>query len=179
MNAAQNRRFHALLNQAGLLEEKKALVRYFSANRTESSKELAPHQVQTLLDWLAAQVPGAAAPRPVAPAPAPTAKRATAYGDEAAHRMRRKIFALARAIGWATGETPEDKAMNAAVVDAFCVARGYLKKPLHQYTTAELPKLVSQWEQIQKHTTHAAANRAVQALLAEAGLSVTTKRAPR
>ena len=42
MNAAQNRRFHALLNQAGLREEKKALVRYFSANRTESSKELAP-----------------------------------------------------------------------------------------------------------------------------------------
>jgi hypothetical protein len=96
-----------------------------------------------------------------------------------AQKMRRKLFAIARAMGWCSGDTAEDHAMNRAVVDKFLIEHSYLKKPLSSYTPAELPKLVSQFEQIQKHSKASEASRAVKGLLADVGLTVTTKRTPR
>ena len=78
---AQNRRLHQLLNQLGLLDDKAGLVSYFSAKRTTSTKELAEHQAQALIEHLAGLQPPTAAPQRPA-------------NDDAANRMRRKLFAI-------------------------------------------------------------------------------------
>ena len=208
MSPAQNRRLNALLTQTGMSgeAEKSALVLYFTANRSKSRKDLEPHQAQALIDHLAAQagLPGYTPPRQAAPAaqPAPAAAPAAAAPKrrgrpaapkpttarpapdaEAANRMRRKLFAIGRSIGWLSGETDEDRAMNRAKLDAFLVSKSYLKKPLKHYAPAELPKLVSQFEQIQKNVEKAAQNReagqAVAALLAELDLPTAPARRSR
>lgn len=199
MLPGQNKRLHALLQQLGLMEDKKALVWYFSAQRTESARDLEQHQAQALIEHLAASIgqPGYTPPRgvvlaaqqPAAPAPpaAPASKRRgrppgagkpqsnrPALDAEAANRMRRKVFAIGRAIGWLSGSSEADLAMNRAKLDAFMVTKSYLKKPLNSYAPAELPKLVAQFEQIEKGYKKAADNReagaAVADLLAELGL---------
>ncbi len=197
MSLAQNKRLHGLLNLLGMMEDKKALVLYFSAKRTDSARELEPHQAAALIEHLAADArargleadtgvagPPAPPPAPVAPAakrrgrPPGTAKPKPTMVPtaEQAQKMRRKIFAIGRALGWLSGNSPEDLAMNSAKLDTFLSEHGYLKKPLRYFSPAELPKLVSQFEQIQKHDKTAEASRAVKGLLAATGLSVTTKR---
>lgn len=198
MTLAQNRRLHGLLNLVGLLEEKAALVYYFSAQRTESASELEPHQAEALIEHLAAharehgleaRTAPAGPPAPTAPAAAPAPKhrgRPAGTGKprptkpaptaEAAQRMRRKLFAIGRAIGWLSGDSDADRAMNRAKLDDFLTRKSYLKKPLAHYAPAELPKLVSQFELIQKHYQQAEAGHAVKGLLAELQLPVTTKR---
>jgi hypothetical protein len=94
--------------------------------------------------------------------------------------MRRKIFAIGRAIGWLSGDTAEDHAMNRAKLDSFLLTHSYLKKPLKDYTPAELPKLVAQFELIEKQVKKAADNReagaAVAGLLGELGLPAAPAR---
>jgi hypothetical protein len=180
MSLAQNKRLNALLTQAGMAgeEEKSALVLYFTANRSTSRKDLEPHQAQALIEHLANAVgaPGYTPPHSMAPAaqPTPTTPRRSRLGApkaapdaEAANKMRRKLFAIGRAIGWLTGESRDELAMNRAKLDDFLTRRSYLKKPLAQYTPAELPKLVRQFEQIQKHVEQSTAGRAVADLLSE------------
>lgn len=158
INPAQNRRLHQLINQLGLQDDKAGLVHHFTAKRYTSTKDMAEHQAQALIDYLAGLVPPTASP--------------TAPPADAANRMRRKVFAIGRAIGWLSGETPADLAMNRAKLDQFLCARGVYKKPLNQYTAAELPKLVSQFEQIQRHYEEHGAGQAVTDLLAELNLPV-------
>jgi hypothetical protein len=97
--------------------------------------------------------------------------------------MRRKIFAIGRAIGWLSGDTDEDRAMNRAKLDTFLRTKSYLKKPLNYYAPAELPKLVAQFELIEKHVKASADNRAaggaVADLLADLNLSVAVQPARR
>lgn len=205
MLPGQNKRLHALLQQLNLMEDKKALVWYFSAQRTESARELEQHQAQALIEHLAASIgqPGYAPPRgvvlaaqqpiPTAPPTAATPKRRgrplgtsklksdrPAPDAEAANRMRRKIFAIGRAIGWLSGDTDADRAMNRAKLNSFLERKSYLKKPLNQYAPAELPKLVAQFELIEKNIKKSADNReagdAVAALLAELALPAAPAR---
>lgn len=203
MSLAQNKRLNALLTQTGMNgeTEKSALVLYFTANRSSSRKDLEPHQAQALIEHLAnvSGLPGYTPPRhaaPVAqaapvvsvPAAKPSSRQATtkpkAVPDaDAAHRMRRKIFAIGRAIGWLTGSSPEDLAMNRAKLDDFLVRKSYLKKRLNSYAPAELPKLVAQFELIEKNYAKSAANRAagdaVADLLVGLDLSVAAQPARR
>ncbi|MDQ2771555.1 MAG: hypothetical protein M3Y54_13780, partial [Bacteroidota bacterium] len=55
MSIGQNKRLHGLLNQLGLMEHKKDLVFFFTAQRSESSADLEPHQAQALIEHLATQ----------------------------------------------------------------------------------------------------------------------------
>lgn len=180
MSLAQNKRLNALLTQAGMSgeEEKSALVLYFTANRSTSRKDLEPHQAQALIEHLAKAVgvpgytlprhaPPAAQPTPAAPCRGRSTTPKATPDAEAANRMRRKLFAIGRAIGWLTGESRDELAMNRAKLDRFLTERSYLKKPLNQYASAELPKLVSQFEQIQKHVEQSTAGWAVADLLSE------------
>ncbi len=186
MSPAQNKRLNALLTQTGMNgeAEKSALVLYFTANRSGSRKDLEPHQAQALIEHLATQagLPGYTPPRHAAPAAqaapvvsAPAAKPGSSRvrkpkavpSPEAANRMRRKIFAIGRAIGWLSGDTDEDRAMNRAKLDTFLRTKSYLKKPLNYYAPAELPKLVAQFELIEKHVKASADNRAAGQAVAE------------
>ena len=94
--------------------------------------------------------------------------------------MRRKLFAIGRAIGWLSGDTDADRAMNRAKLDHFLRTKSYLKKPLNAYAPAELPKLVAQFELIEKNIKKSADNReagqAVAELLAELDLPTAPAR---
>ena len=205
MLPGQNKRLHALLGQLGLMEEKKALVWFFTAQRSESAKDLEPHQAQALIEHLAASIGagGYTPPRGLVPtaqaAPTPAADAPKRRGRppgtgqpkparpapdaEAANRMRRKIFAIGRAIGWLSGDTDADRAMNRAKLNSFLERKSYLKKPLNAYAPAELPKLVAQFELIEKNVKKQADNReagdAVAALLAELDLPAAPAPTPR
>ncbi len=59
-------------------------------------------------------------------------------------RMRKKILHLAHLMGWTL---PTGKA-NIAQVNAWCIARSTLKKPLNDHSAQELPALVTQFEMV-------------------------------
>lgn len=63
-----------------------------------------------------------------------------------AQRMRRKILSICHELGW---EKPGG-AIDWKILDDFMINRSYLHKLLNDYTEAELPKLVTQFEDILK-----------------------------
>ncbi|MFB9862387.1 phage protein GemA/Gp16 family protein [Rufibacter immobilis] len=162
MRPEQNRRLHFLLNELGLMDYKAELVEQHSATKSTSSKDLTPQEAKALIDHLErSKTRQSRDQRPQQRTPE--------------EKMRRKIFAICYTIGWIEGDSKEDRAMNRAKIDSFCTRNSYLKKPLNDYTLAELPKLVSQFELIKKHVeqskTNKEAGQAVRAVLAELGLN--------
>ncbi|WP_192821205.1 phage protein GemA/Gp16 family protein [Rufibacter sp. LB8] len=161
MRPEQNRRLHFLLNELGLMDYKAELVEQYSATKATSAKELTPQEAKALIEHLE-RSKGRQANRPQ-------------IQRTPAEKMRRKIFAICYTIGWIEGESPADRAMNRAKIDSFCARNSYLRKPLNDYTLDELPKLVSQFEQIQRHVEKSKlskeAGQAVRAVLAELGLN--------
>lgn len=123
----QNKILHALLNKTGLTEFKRELVYSYSNNRTESSKELLIDEATALINYLKKQNPETVQ----------------------AEKMRRKIIAMAHKMRW---ETEEGK-VNMKSVNNWCINKSYLKKPLMEYSLQELPKLVSQFENVYKSIT--------------------------
>jgi hypothetical protein len=77
---------------------------------------------------------------------------------KATDRMRNKILSMAHEMGWnlTPGPSPQERGgmqkpkIDMAHVNAWCTRHGYLHKPLDDYTHSELPKLVSQFEEVYK-----------------------------
>lgn len=59
-------------------------------------------------------------------------------------KMRKRILSMAHELGW---RTPDHK-VDVARVDRWCRDYGYLKKGFNDHARFELPKLVSQFEQM-------------------------------
>jgi len=147
-----------LLNDLGLMEDKKHLVSMTTRGRTDSSKELSVAEAKTLILHL----------------------EGVTKKDDGADKMRKKIFAICYNIGWIYGNSPEDRKINQAAIDKIVQKIGYLKKPLNEFTLAQLPKLVSQFEQIEKYYKNynsaqagKEADQAVSDLIKELNLSIT------
>lgn len=104
---SQNRRLHQLLNDLGLMEDKKELVRSFTNGRAESSKELSVDEAKRLIFHL----------------------EGIHKTDDPADRRRKKVLAICYNMGWIFGNSPEDQKMNTAKINAFLKRYGYLKKP--------------------------------------------------
>jgi hypothetical protein len=96
--------------------------------------------------------------------------------DGPEQRMRKKVFALAYEAGIIYGETPEDKKMNAAKLNMFLLKSGTVKKELNKMTHTELVKVVTQFQQIVKHTGETKANKASRSLLEELNIPVLKTR---
>lgn len=159
----QNRRLFALLNQTGLLEQRSELVTFYTSGRTASSRELYSHECRQLIEYLS-QLPGV------------KIQVAAKDDKEKADRMRKKVMAICFSIGWFEGNTHEDWKINLAKLDSFLLRSGCLKKPLMQYTEKELPRLVSQFEQIQKHQEQTEAGKAVKGLLNGLNIDIQSNR---
>lgn len=132
---------HTLLNQLGLLEEKKSFVYDVSNGRTESTKELTIIEARQLIQHL--------------------------RSDDSGDKMRRKVFALAYNADIIWGETDADKKMNLIKINKFLKEKGTVKKELHKMTNAELIKVVNQFEQIVRHKKESQASKATKSLLEE------------
>jgi len=113
----QLKTLHVLLNNSGLMEQKKNLIAGITGGRTESSKELTYPEAGALITYLKTQEEG--------------------------HKMRRKIISLAHEMGW---KLPGTNKIDIAHINDWCKKYGFGKKQLNEYTVAELPRLVTQFQ---------------------------------
>lgn len=152
---AQLKCLNTLVSKQGISkDDKEAIVSGFSNGRATSSKDLFFKEAIEMIKHLKASDP--------------------------TERMRRKIFALAYEAGIIYDDEPGDKQINPAKINLFLKERGTVKKELNKMTSAELVKVVSQFQQIVKHSketnANKAANKAAQSLLEELNITVTKTR---
>lgn len=134
-NKDQNIRLHALIGKLMIeAEEKEELVYRHTGGRETSTKRMLIHECQALINELQAR-----------------ANRIPRTPDEMkADAQRKKMFAIARSLGWTTNGKVDKR------LTGWILKYGYLKKPLNDYTLAELPKLITQFEYVLKDKVHAA-----------------------
>ncbi len=134
-NKQQIRIFHAILVNRGLMEMKRELVSDQSSGRTEHTTELDVHELQALINRLTDKS------KPVA----------LNTDREAGNRMRRRILSLCYTLGWTVMNTQTGKNnVDWEHLEQWMLKYSYLHKSLHDYTNAELPKLVTQFEKFAK-----------------------------
>lgn len=68
------------------------------------------------------------------------------------NQTHKYILSLCRQIGWVTHKQGYGIIPDTDLLGDWLQNTGYLKKPLKDYTPAELPKLVSQFEKVVKNT---------------------------
>jgi hypothetical protein len=132
---------HALLVKRDLLEHKAEIVEKFTEGRTRSSRELTMSEARALIGQL-----GGASTGSGSSTGSDTQKASTgSYSSETdpSHiRQVRYIMAMAHEMGW----QKEGKKIDMARLDAWCISHGHGHKALREYSTAELPKLVTQMQ---------------------------------
>lgn len=133
------------MHSTGAMPYKTDIILEFTQGRTSSARELTESEAVSIVKYLEKFDP--------------------------CDRMRKKIFAICHTIGWLYDQTDIDRKLNQAKIDAFIKRYGYLKKALNKYSRQELPKLVSQFEAIQKKVDKERANKAVDKLLSEIGIT--------
>lgn len=62
--------------------------------------------------------------------------------------QRKKILSLCHELGWTYPSYGGRMVVNFVALDGWMLHYGYLHKPLNYYTPAELPKLVTQFEEM-------------------------------
>lgn len=136
-NKSQNNRLYALFSTLKIDKDMKAeLVLQFTNNRTESSSKMLLDECQALINHLSS----------ISSAPARTeAAKNNAREISPENRQRRKILSICHEMGW-----KKDGKLDWAKINAFLHKFGYLHKDLNDYTAAELPKLVTQFEHLLK-----------------------------
>jgi hypothetical protein len=165
MTPAQNKRLHQLLARTGRTPYKAELVGSFTGGRSGSSKDLSVDEAQMLISHLEGLLKNSGEALNAGLSGTPAKK---GYLDmKPDERMRRKIFGLCREMGYIDGDTKEDRKLNQVIVYGIVERKGYLNKPLMQYSTDELVKLVSQFEAMKRNNQKQAARTAVVRLLEE------------
>ena len=124
--------FNALIHRLGLVEHKAAMVAGATDGRTESSRELYSHEARDLILQLNHQ------------------QLRTDDNAEKMQKMRGKIMYYAHEMRW-TKTNPTGKTVaDGKRIDEWMIKFSFDKKKLNAYKYAELPKLVSQFQQVYK-----------------------------
>lgn len=116
---------HTLLAKQSLKDEKRSIVKSFTAGRTDSVKEMKNEEAAALIGHLKSLDPE----------------------EKSADKMRNKILSMAHEMGW---RKPGTDRIDMGHVNGWMRAKSYLKKDLDDYRYNELPKLVSQFEEVYK-----------------------------
>ncbi len=131
MNATKDqiRAINAIIAKAGQMENKAAIVFEATGGRTTHSSELTAQEAQGVLQSLNRQTSGL----------------------NPSLRMINKLFAMANEIGYIpitcmVTHKGIVRKKEYSHLHAWVEKYGYLKKPLKEYSHAELPTLVSQFE---------------------------------
>lgn len=115
-----------LFSKCALRAQKANIVRSFSDGRTEHITELDDDEVRRLIGYLRYTARDAA-------------RTPTQISED---KMKRKIISMAHELRWRNADGKIDmKSLN-----GWCVKYGYLHKRLDDYSNAELPRLVQQFE---------------------------------
>ncbi len=127
----QNRRLHALKGELMLDHEVfEDLVYQFTGGRETSSKEMLMEECQAMINHLSLL----------------TKDKGVSPEAARADKMRKKIISICHEMNLKLDSGKIDMHR----VNYVCQESTYLKKKLDQYTLSELPKLVTQFEQILK-----------------------------
>lgn len=129
VKASTLRRFHAVLKDQGIHENRQDLVSQETDGKYESSKDLTESQALAIIARVS-----------------PNQKNPP---KDSADQQRKKIIGLLRNVDSLGFVTEKGKA-DMTKIYAFIEKRGYLGKPLNKYSNFELPKLVTQVAQICK-----------------------------
>jgi hypothetical protein len=151
MTTELNKQLHALLTQTGLASAKCYLVESFTHGRSQSSKDLTNVEAIEFIKYLKMQLNKqkmqAADDANHISKSMPSIKASTPF--EQANTMRKKIIALAHQMGWsAIHPSSGNKIADMPRINNWCVQYGYLHKELNAYTLEELPKLVTQYQNL-------------------------------
>ncbi|WP_044203896.1 hypothetical protein [Flammeovirga sp. OC4] len=156
MTAKQRKMFFAYLNTLGIKEQRKDIVLQYTEGRTDSTKEMTQDEVLLMLQDLLIQIN---------PPEYEVQKKEVS-------KMRSKIIAIASKIGMV--ELKENfKETDWSYFNAWMMQYGYLHKRLPKYKLNELPKLVSQFEQMEKNIGKVKFYDYVDDILAENNISTT------
>lgn len=133
-NQSQNKRLHQLIGELNIdNEQKEELVYQYTNGREKSSAKMLMNECQSLINYLDLIKKGN------------TPKQQESKEITPAQRMRRKILSICHEMGW-----KQNGAIDWDRLNGWLSKSGYLKKDLNDYTEAELPKLVTQFEQLLK-----------------------------
>ncbi len=119
---AQLKKLHMQLRDMGIIQHKAEIISGCTGGRTESSRELTSQEAVVLINSLC--------------------------GMDDRKKEISAIWYLAYNMEMIYGNTPEDKRMNAAKIDAFCLSRGTVKKKLQMQTITELRRTHRQFERM-------------------------------
>jgi len=125
ITTAQIKKIHVLLNEKGLMDEKKTMVCSVSSGRTESTKELSFEEAKALIIFL---------------------KEDSSEIENKKRAIYKAIWNIAWQMGIIYGSTEEDYQMNRAKLNMFCKQRGTIKKNLSDMNYIELKKTQRQFE---------------------------------
>ena len=135
----QLEKFHVLLNNLGIIDQKQHMVYSISDGRTTSSKELSFDEARTLIMNLSQYDPR--------------------------ERTKSVIFSLAYKAGIIYGESDTDKKINTAKLNAFIRDRGAVKKDLNEMNQQELNKVHRQFESIVRNTQNSTDKKTADSLV--------------
>lgn len=117
---------HTLLGKAGVKkEDKPSVISEFTGKRTTSSREMTVKEAEVLISHL----------------------KNLDGKEPKAEKMRRKLISQAHEMGWKIEGSTQ---INMKRVHTWCKKYGYLHKRLDDYTYEELPKLLSQFDEVYK-----------------------------
>lgn len=143
-----NRQLHALLAKSGNMQHKGELVHGFTSGRTTHSSEMLEFEAINMIKWLKEHLPAHAAV--VSPS-------RRGQGEDAADKMRKKILAICHTLGWYQRDADGALLLRQGKpqldferINAFCTERTRFKKPLQRLSAAELPSVITSFEQLLK-----------------------------
>jgi hypothetical protein len=116
---------YALLGDNNLREEKENIVSGFTGGRTSSVRQMFYKEAAALIGHL----------------------KSMDNRDASANKMRNKILSRAHEMNW---RKPGTTSIDMDHVNNWMISKSYLNKKLDDYTYDELPKLVSQFEEVYK-----------------------------
>lgn len=134
-NYEQIKAISTLLGKHNLVDQKDSIIGSFTNGRSTSRKDMTKAEAAALIGHLKSLDPT----------------------DRRSDKMRNKILSMAHEMGWnlSAGFSMHEKGLPKSKIDMehlnnWCVKSGYLHKKLDDYTYKELPRLVSQFEEVYK-----------------------------
>ncbi|MEI6683449.1 MAG: hypothetical protein WCO44_12505 [Bacteroidota bacterium] len=130
----RHRRLYGLFHDTGTEKYRHDLVRSFTDGRTENSSELSDLEADELIRHLETLIK-----KPHGP---------TLSGvDYQGQQQRRRILSLCYNIGWVIcNEASKKHQVDFTRLNSWMLKYGYMHKPLNNYSYQELPRLVTQFE---------------------------------
>lgn len=122
-----------ILHKTGLIAHKEEIVQSISNGRTGSIRQLTQAEGINLVSMLRHE------------------QQKQNDSNQAITKMRGKIFYYCHQLGWTKLNKQGRPVADGQRFDEWAQKNSYLKKKLNHYTQRELPKLVSQFEQVYKH----------------------------